>query len=81
MPYSPSLKQRLDAVHSLCFQHSIKTLCIILNVNRSSYYKHFNYKPSNRYLENKKIKSSILYIYFSSKKRLGVYKINYLPKA
>ena len=49
-----------------------------MRVNRSSYYKHFNNNPSPRTLENQKIKSTILTIYFSSKKRLGVYKINSL---
>ena len=40
-----SLKQRLDAVHRLRFQHRIITLCRVLKVNRSTYYKHF-YSPT-----------------------------------
>ena len=49
---------------------------MVLIVNRSSYYKYFNTKPSSCSLENQKIKYAILAIYFSSKKHLGVYKIN-----
>ena len=32
-----TLRQRSDAVHKLRFQHTVKTLCRILNVNRSTY--------------------------------------------
>lgn len=60
------------------FHHKIKTLCRVLNVNRSTYYKHFSGTISNRTLENQKIRSYILSIYSASKKRLGVYKICYL---
>ena len=37
-----SLHQKLDAVHRLRFQHKIKTLCSVLRVNRSTYYKHLS---------------------------------------
>jgi putative transposase len=65
----------LKAIHLLKFEHSIKTLCRVLNVNRSTYYKHFNKKDSNRTLENQILRTQILYIYSHSKKRLGAYKI------
>ncbi len=60
------------------FQHKISTLCRVLKVNRSTYYKHFSQRLSNRALENQKIRSYILAVYTSSKKRLGAYKICYL---
>ena len=65
----------MKAVHILRYQHSIKTLCRVLKVNRSTYYKHFNTKPSARELENQILRSNILTIYSNSKKRLGAYKI------
>lgn len=60
------------------FQHKISTLCRVLKVNRSTYYKHFSKLVSDRTLQNQKIRSSILSIYSASKKRLGAYKICYL---
>ena len=73
-----TLKQRLDAVHKLRFQHSIKTLCRILRVNRSTYYKHFRSKPAPRTEENQHIATAILRIFSDYNKRLGTYKICYL---
>ena len=70
-----SLSERLKAVHSLRFSHSIKTLCKVLKVNRRAYYKHFHSAPSKKALENQKFPSAILSIYSAAKKRLGVYKI------
>ena len=69
------LSERLNAVHALRFQHSIKTLCRVLKVNRSTYYKHFSSAPSAREIENKKLRAAVLSVYSASKKRLGVYKI------
>lgn len=50
-------------------------MCRVLRVNRSTYYKHFSAKPAPRTLENQEIRSKILQIYSSSKKRLGATKI------
>jgi putative transposase len=66
----------LNAVHILRFQHSIKTLCRVLQVNRSTYYKHFSSPPAPRTIENQEIRSKILTLYSSSDKRMGVYKIS-----
>lgn len=41
-----TLKQRLNAVHKLRFQHPLMTLCWVLEINRSTYYKHFRSKPA-----------------------------------
>lgn len=65
----------MNAVHILRFQHAIKTLCCVLRVNRSTYYKHFSATPAPRTIENQDIRSKILTLYSSSDKRLGVYKI------
>lgn len=69
------LEQRLNAVNILRNEHAISILCKVLNVNRSTYYKHFCSPLSKRELENQDIKSKILSIYTSSKKRLGCKKI------
>ena len=65
----------MKAIHILRHQHSIKTLCEVLGVNRSTYYKHFNPLPSTRELENQALRSDILVIYSKAKKRMGAYKI------
>jgi len=44
-------------------------MCKVLNAPMSSYYKYLSKKPSNREIENQKIKKEILNIYNDSKKR------------
>jgi len=61
-------------VYALRTQHHIKTLCRVLKVNRSTYYKHFSQIKSPRTLENEEIKCSILELYAIHDKRLGVIK-------
>lgn len=56
-------------------QHSISTLCRVLCVNRSTYYKWLKHSPSAREIENMTIRSRILEIYSKSDKRLGVAKV------
>ena len=68
----------MNAVHKLRSQHRIKTLCRVLNVNRSTYYKHFNSKPAARTIENQNIKSLLLRVYAAYGKRLGAYKLTYI---
>lgn len=70
-----SLEQRLDAVHKLRNQHNIKTLCKVLHVNRSTYYKHFYSEPAPRTNINQQIKVDILQIYTDYDKSIGAYKI------
>uniref|UniRef100_UPI003FA49A0E helix-turn-helix domain-containing protein n=1 Tax=Enterocloster clostridioformis TaxID=1531 RepID=UPI003FA49A0E len=43
-----SLRQRLNAVHILKAEHSVKTLCRVLGINRSTYYRHSNTSSSPR---------------------------------
>ena len=70
-----SLRQRLNAVRLLSSEHSVTTLCRVLNVNRSTYYKFLHRKISKRELENRKIRNCILFLYARSKKRFGAYKM------
>lgn len=65
----------MRAVHLLRHEHAIITLCRVLDVNRSSYYKHFNSKEPKRAIENKKIKNCILQIYSKAKCRYGAQKM------
>jgi len=46
-----------------------------LNVNRSTYYKHFKEKTSPRNIEKQALRSDILSIYSRCKKRMWAYKI------
>ena len=52
----------------------------MLNVNRSTYYKHFNSEPAPRIKENQSIRHAILQIYADCDKRIGAYKITYILK-
>ena len=54
-----SIQQRLNAVNILPFQHPIKTLCWVLKVKRSTYYKYFSASPVPRVIENKEIGSKM----------------------
>lgn len=65
----------MKAVQTLSGEHRISTLCRVLRVNRSTYYKFLNRQPSKRDLENQEIKKRILELYAKTDKRLGVRKI------
>jgi len=67
----------MNAVHTLRHQHRVTTLCRVLQVNRSSYYKHYAAKPSPREVENQAIRQQILSLFVSSKQRLGVRKMTH----
>ena len=56
----------------------MKTLCRVLGINRSTYYKHYNSVPADRTKENQVIASKILHIYAHYNKRLGAYKITHI---
>ncbi|URQ77347.1 hypothetical protein NBX27_00285 [Erysipelothrix rhusiopathiae] len=75
------LKQGLDAIHALRFQHTVKLLCKTLEVKRSTYYKRFFSVPANRTLENKKLCQLIIGIYHLTKKHLGAGKIKTLQSS
>jgi len=52
-----TLSERLAAVYKLRLQHNIRILCRVLQVNRSTYYKHFFSSPAPRNKENQVIRS------------------------
>ncbi len=49
------LHERLEAIHILRYEHTVVTLCRVLKVNRSTYYKYFSDKVAPRTLENQQI--------------------------
>ena len=53
-------------------------MCWVLNVRRSTYYKHFHSQPSQSAEENQLIASLILRIYADYDTRLSAYKITYV---
>lgn len=52
----------------------------MLNVNRSTFYKHFSTRTAPRISENQRLKTLILHIYADYDKRLGAYKIQFVLK-
>ena len=65
-------------MHRLSGEHALSTLCRVVRVNRSSYYKHYSSGKSARARENEEIRRCILLIYSSHSKRPGAYKIQHL---
>ena len=52
-------------------------MCNVLGINRSTYYKCLNRKPSNRDVENQKLDEDVLAIYYDTKRRYGAPKIQH----
>lgn len=52
-------------------------MCKDLRINRSTYYKCLNHKPSNRDVENQKFDEDVLAIYYDTKRRYGAPKIHH----
>lgn len=63
------------AVKALSNQHSITTLCRVLRVNRSTYYKWLHRSPSVRELENRTVRVAVFELCAKTDKRLGNRKI------
>ena len=59
-------------------KHDIKTMCTVLGVARSTYYKSFDKTKSARELENEKLKSAIKRIYKETKSVYGTPRIHYI---
>ena len=78
--FAPYSNKYWRAVHKIRFLHSIKELCRVLRVNRSTYYKHFNAELAPRIKKNHNIVSMILHIYADYNKRFGAYKITCVLK-
>lgn len=65
----------MNAVKLLSHEHAISTLCRVLRVNRSSYYKFLKRQPSRRERENQHIRTCIVELYARTDKRLGCGKL------
>ena len=59
-------------------KHDIKTMCTVLGVARSTYYKSFDKTKSARELENEELKSAIKRIYKENKGIYGAPRIHYI---
>ena len=59
-------------------KHDIKTMCTVLGVARSTYYKSFDKTKSTRELENEELKSVIKRIYKENKGIYGAPRIHYI---
>ncbi|MBL4935004.1 IS3 family transposase [Clostridium sp. YIM B02515] len=57
-------------------KYSVKTMCRVLEIARSTFYKFHNKTLSNRAIENQKYEKEILAIYEKSSKRYGAPKIH-----
>ena len=59
-------------------KHDIKTMCTVLGVARSTYYKSFDKTKSARELENEELKSAIKRIYKENKGIYGAPRIHHI---
>ncbi|MBV4429706.1 IS3 family transposase [Clostridium tyrobutyricum] len=79
--YGHICKEKLDTVYNFIKDnkdnYSVKLMCNIFNIPRSSFYKSLTITESMRSIKNKQIQAHILKIYKDSKKRYGAIKINY----
>ena len=57
------LDEVIEFINNNKSKHDIKTMCTILGVARSTYYKSFDKTKSARELENEELKSAIKRIY------------------
>lgn len=73
--FMPHSKSDQKPVYKLRKQHQIKTLCRVLKLNRSTYYKHFYSDPAPRTCENQVIRKYILQICLDYDNSLCAYKI------
>lgn len=69
------LNKKIDIIKKNRGLYSIKTMCLLLNVNRSTFYKSTNKKETKREVENKKLKKVIYELYIKSKGKCNSVKI------
>lgn len=69
------IRERVELITRLSKEHSIKLLCKVLKVARSTYYSILNHKASSREIENNILKSKIFKIYCDNRKVYGCIKI------
>lgn len=51
--------------------YSVELMCKVLDLNRSTYYKALNHKPTKTQVNNNELDSKILKVYYDSKRRYG----------
>src|SRR5699024_7340052 len=66
----------IDFIHDQKENHSIQTMCEVLEVPRSTYYQSLNKTISNREQENNELTKEIIEIHKESKQRYGAPKIH-----
>ncbi|MDO4536114.1 MAG: IS3 family transposase [Clostridium perfringens] len=69
------LNKKIEIIKKNRNVHSIKTMCLLLKVNRSTFYKSVNRGESKRERENKTLKKIIYELYIKSKGKYGSIKI------
>ena len=59
-------------------KHDIKTMCTVLGVARSTYYKSFDKTKSKREIENEELKAAIIRIYKDNRGIYGAPRIHHI---
>ncbi len=72
------LDEVIEFINNNKNKHDIKTMCTVLGVARSTYYKSFDKTKSTRELENEELKSAIKRIYKENKGIYGAPRIHYI---
>ena len=72
------LDELIEFINSNKNKHDIKTICTVLGVARSTYYKSFDKTKSARELENEELKSAIKRIYKENKGIYGAPRIHHI---
>ena len=72
------LDEVIEFINSNKNKHDIKTMCTVLGVARSTYYKSFDKTKSARELENEELKSAIKRIYKENKGIYGAPRIHHI---
>ncbi|WP_294154580.1 IS3 family transposase [uncultured Clostridium sp.] len=72
------LDEVIEFINNNKSKHDIKTMCTVLGVARSTYYKSFDKTKSARELENEELKSAIKRIYKENKCIYGAPRIHYI---
>ena len=76
--FNQKLYKVIEFIDSNKRNHNIKTMCTVLGVARSTYYKYFCKTKSVREIENEELKKAIIRIYKVNKGIYGVPRIHYI---
>ena len=72
------LDKVIEFIDSNKSNYDIKTMCTVLGVARSTYYKSFDKTKSAREIENEKLKVAIIRIYKANKGIYGAPRIHHI---